>query len=133
MDINSLKALAKQKKEVWHPVGDFEFRVKRLSLMDLHKLEVSATEHTAVGELIHSAVNVTKKIALAYDAVTGWRRVKVKNLVEGHEDGEDDVPFDRELLDVLSDNYPIIRPSIDRILLEGAVSYSAELEKSEKN
>lgn len=133
MDLNALKALAKQKKEVWHKAGDFELRIKRLSLMDLHRLEVAAQESAQVGDKIHTTVNVVKRTALAFDAVTGWRGVRVEHLVPGHEDAKEEVPFDRELLDVLNDNYPVIRAAVDTALYTGAVSYSTEIEGAEKN
>lgn len=133
MDLHALKALAKARKEVWHPVGSFEFRIKRMSLLDLHKIDAAATEHKQVGDKIHSEVNVPKRIALEFDAVTGWKGVKVKHLVQGHDEPDEDVPFDRELLDVLSANFPVVRPGIEAALYTGAMAFQAELEAAEKN
>lgn len=148
MDIAALKQAAAKRPMLWFPVVikaatetdpgvAFKFQTRRMSMRDLRALDKASSHYVLVEKsVVHEEADGELRLKLYLDEVKDWAGVKVKHIVadvpEGF-DGEEDVPFNRDLLTTLVDNYPVAIAVYMQQLQLAAMVHGAATEASAKN
>lgn len=151
MDLKAIKELAARRPAVWLDcvlawAGDskdaapaFGLQTRRASLLDIDKISREANDLSLVDGLVHAVCNEQRLVKAYLDLVIGWRGVQVKHIlapaqIEGSDYAASDVvPFDRDLLDALLANYPVLVKDLTSGIFKAAFSHASDLEISQKN